>query len=296
MICNHTAIPNFCLSLHTNFGSMLQKTFGIYADDLDGCSFFVEAGSKHFACWCSDAVSGAVKAFELFQFDTDDKHTISDILRETRLQSNLMDMATGPVTITWNLESALCIPQAFYREDLAGQYLDAMLGTTLTGNKTLAEYTPGGQVIITRQPAHYIDALHQHFTGITFTHKFCALLKKYVGSAGEDTQAAAYVYVIFYPSYFILTAINNNALQIIRCINYSTAEDALYNIMQVCSVYNMPLSTTAVVASGLIDTASNLYNILYSYIDNFEVAKQDTTVFDAPGFHDHPTHYFLPFI
>jgi len=273
---------------------MLQKTFSIYADDLDGCSFFIEAGNKHFACWCSNAAKGAVKAFELFQFDTDDKHTISDILRETRLQSKLMDMVTGPVTITWNLENAVCIPQAFYREDVAGQHLDAMLGTTLADNKILAEYTTGGQVIITRQPTHYIDALHNHFSGITFTHKFCALLKKYLTSA--DEQAGAAVHVIFYPSYFILTAIKNNALQIIRCINYSTAEDALYNIMQICSAYGMPLSTTAVIASGLIDTASNLYNTLHSYIDNFETAKQGPALFDAPGFHDYPTHYFLPFI
>lgn len=273
---------------------MLQKTFGIYADNLDGCSFFTEAGNKHFACWCSSADSGAVKAFELFQFDTDDKHTISDILGEIRLQSKLMDMATGPVTITWNLESALCVPQAFYREDIAAQYLDTMLGTTPANDKTLAEYTTGGQVIITRQPAHYITALHNHFTGITFTHKFCVLLNKYMGSPTHADGAV--VHVIFYPSYFILTAIKNNVLQIIRCISYATAEDALYNIMQICSVYNIPLSTTPVIAAGLIDTASNLYNILHSYIEHFETAKQDTAVFDAPGFNDYPTHYFLPFI
>lgn len=275
---------------------MLQKTFGIYADDLDGCSFFMEAGNKHFACWCSNAATGAIKAFELFQFDTDDKHTINDILREIRLQSKLMDTANGPVTVTWNLESALCIPQAFYREDLAGQYLDAMLGTSVNSSKTLAEYTTGGQVIITRQPADYINALHNHFTGITFTHKFCTLLKRYLGNIGESAQGDARVYVIFYPAYFILTVIKNNTLQIIRSVNYSTAEDALYNIMQICSVYHMPLNTTAVIASGLIDTASNLYNTLHSYIDNFEPEKQGSAIFDAPGFHDHPTHYFLPFI
>jgi len=277
---------------------MLQKTFGIYADELGGCSLFVEAGNKHFACWCSDAGTGAVKAFELFQFDIDDKNTIDNILKEIRVQSKLMDHTSNPATITWNLESAICVPQAFYREDVAGQYLDTMLGTTLAENKTLAEYTPGGQVIVTRQPANYIGALHNHFTGITFTHKFCVLLKKYLGTANEGNEqpASNSLHIIFYPSHFILTAIKNNALQIIRSINYATAEDALYNIMQVCSVYNMPLNTTAIIASGLIDTASNLYNTLHSYVDNFELEQPGAIVFDAQGFHDHPTHYFLPFI
>jgi hypothetical protein len=104
------------------------------------------------------------------------------------------------------------------------------------------------------------------------------------------------IYVIFYPTHFILTAIKANVLQMIQCITYFTSEDALYSIINVCNQHGMPPATTTITASGLIDTTSNLYTTLYGYLETFRLEKPGTTVFAADGFAEYPAHFFLPFI
>ena len=275
---------------------MLQKTFSIYADDLDDCRLFIEAGTQHIACWFKDAQKGAVKAFEFFQFETDEKNTIESVLGEIRLYSKLMNRGINPETIIWDTGDAICVPQAFYREDLAAEYLNIIAGNT-TATTVLAQQA-AEDIIVSRHEVEYTSAFNTHFKNNAFTHKFSLLLKRCFINGNElfvkpqDNR----LYTVFYPAHFILIAIKQQQLQIIRNFNYSTSEDALYNIMQVCNQYNMPAGGTAIVASGLIDTASNLYNTLYSYLDNFTLEEAGGVVFAAEGFSEYPAHYFLPFI
>lgn len=270
---------------------MLQKTFSIYNDEVEGCRLFIEAGKKHLACWCKDAETGAVKGFELFQFEVDDKIVLNDVLGEIRLYSKLLNRGINLETVTIETEEAMAVPQALYKEGYGEGYLGLLFGDSLTPG-TLISQPVDEQVIVSRRYNEQEQALNSHFKTPVLGHKFELLLKKY----SSDAVAGNRIYVIFYSSHFILTAFKNNTLQIIRSISYSTSEDALYSIMQVCSQYNMPHGDTTIIASGLIDTASNLYNTLYSYLENFTLESNEAQAFDAPGFSDYPAHYFLPFL
>jgi hypothetical protein len=269
---------------------MLQKTFSIYADNLEGCGLFIEAGNRHIACWCKDAETGAAKAFEFFQFEAAQDSDINNVLKEVRLHSKLMDLPITP-TIIWDNEEALFVPSALYTESIAGDYLALMFGEA--EGDTMAQQA-GDYVIVSRQRPAYINAFKEHFAATAYSHKFFGLLQTYLAPTAEDE--AAHVHVIFYPSHFILTAVKDKTVQLMRCITYSTAEDALYNIIHVCNEYGLPLTTTAITASGLIDTSSNLYNTLYSYLETFTLQKSDAVIFGADGFAEYPAHFFLPFI
>lgn len=286
---SHYAI--FLVSLHPNIGAMLQKTFSIYADNLNDCKLFIEAGCRHIACWCKDE-AGAAKAFEFFQFEAEQDKNIQAILKEVRLHSRLMDLPVTPAAVIWDTEEALYIPAPFYKEELAGDYLNLMFGEKATDD-VLAQQS-GSHVILSRQQAGYGDAFKEHFAATAFSHKFFGLLQTYLSKA--ELGEASHVHIIFYPTHFILTAIKDKVLQIMRCISYSTSEDALYSIIHTCNRYDMPLQTTAITASGLIDTSSNLYNTLYSYLETFSLQKSDTATFAAAGFAEYPAHFFLPFI
>jgi len=270
---------------------MLQKTFSIYADNLDNCTLYIEAGNRHIACWCKDAETGAAKAFEFFQFNAAQDNGMRDVLKEVRLHSRLMDLSVSP-TLVWDNEEAMYIPAAFYDDDLAGDYLTAMFGDGAE-TQPFAQYS-GDTVVLSRQHVDYINVLKEHFTPATTTHKFFLLLQWYMNSstAGE----AGEVHVIFYPSHFIITVVKDRVLQLIRSVNYSTSEDVLYSIINTCNQYGVPLQTTRVTASGLIDTTSNLYTTLYSYLETFTLQKSSDTVFAADGFAEYPAHFFLPFI
>jgi len=274
---------------------MLQKTFSIYPENFDDCRLFIEAGNQHFACWCKDVQTGAVKAFEFFQFDTDEKNTIDSVLGEIRLYSKLMNKGISPEAIIWDTEDAVCVPAAFYRDDLAPQYIDMLMGEA-AGTRVLTQPVEDN-VIVSRYATAYSNAFNTHFDNNNFTHKFSQVLKKYGNSAqATGGEQANIMHVIFYPSHFIMVAFKNADLQIVRSFSYSTSEDALYNIMQVCNQYNMPVAGTTIIASGLIDTASNLYSTLYGYLDNFSLQEGGEVNFEAPGFSEYPAHYFLPFI
>jgi len=273
---------------------MLQKTFSIYNNEMEGCRLFIEAGKKHMACWCKDAETGALKGFELFQFEVDEKTGINDVLGEIRLYSKLLNRGINPEAITIETEEAMAVPQALYSDGYGEGYLGLLFGDSLTPSKVSSQPV-GEQVVVSRQYNDQEQALNSHFRNPAFSHKFGLLLKKYGNDAAAGSTGNR-IYLIFYTSHFILTAFKNNNLQIMRSISYSTSEDALYSIMQVCSQYDMPHSDTIIIASGLIDTASNLYNTLYSYLEHFTLESNEEQAFDAPGFSDYPAHYFLPFL
>ncbi|HWB26473.1 MAG TPA: DUF3822 family protein [Chitinophagaceae bacterium] len=270
---------------------MLQKTFGIYSDNLEKCTLFIEAGNRHIACWCKEPETGKVTAFEFFQFDEEDAGNIDEIVHNVRIQSQLADAVISVQPIIWE-GSALYVPGVFYQEDLCQAYLDTMMGDDAEAQ--VFNWRADEHVIIARQTPAYVNAIHQHFKDVSNNHKFLLLLKDYFGRTQPGGEAAA-VYLVFYPAHFILTAIKNNTLQIITSINYSTSEDVLYSVMQVCRQCNIALESTPIIASGLIDTASNLYTTLYSYLENFSLEETSAAVF-GDGFSEYPAHYFLPFI
>ncbi len=280
---------HFLVLLHPNAVMMLQKTFGIYNDNLDDCRLFVEAGNRHIAFWCKDD-KGIAKAFEFFQFDADDDG-MGNVLQEVKMQSKLMGLPITIENLVWDNEEAICIPVKFYKEGLAADYLAMMLGES---DRQGVQAQPLDRYVILSRQAGYADLFKKTFAAKSFSHKFFKLLQKYTGHTGYENDNR--VYAVFYPAHFILTVVKDNALQMIRSIDYSTSEDALYSIIHICNEHDMHLNTTDITASGLIDTTSNLYNTLYSYLEKFALQKSNPAVFDADGFAEYPAHYFLPFI
>ncbi|HVX51780.1 MAG TPA: DUF3822 family protein [Chitinophagaceae bacterium] len=271
---------------------MLQKTFGIYSEVEGESKLFIEAGLQHVACWCKEYNTGKITGFEFFQFDAEDGNDIENVLHNVLLQSKLAVAPAEAVAITWENPDAVCVPAIFYKDEFAGYYLDLVAGES-QGTAPVQAYYTGKQVIICRLRADYINSFNKHFKNAKSAHKFHVLLEKYFNQA--QRQVNTLVYTVFYPMHFILTIVKEGELQLIRSISYSTSEDVLYCIMQVCQLHNLPPGTTPVIASGLIDTASNLYNTLYAYLENFVLEQPVNTVF-ADSFAEYPYHYFLPFI
>ena len=270
---------------------MVQKTFSIYADDLSGSRLFIEAGTQHVAAWFIDTITGAIKAFEFFQFEVGVATDMDEIINEVKLHSKLLGMQMDAAKVIWENATCTFIPAVFFDEEVAAGYLEIIAGEE--DNVTLMHEHFKEYVVVSRYPIDYAKAIKKHLASGPYSHKFHSVLKKYFGN---DTGVVNAVRVIFYPSRLILAAIKGGELQIIQCLEYSTAEDALYNIIHVCGLYNIPFETTPVIASGFINTGSSLYDTLYRYLPNFEIEKSPENAFAAEGFTEHPPQYFLPFI
>ncbi len=270
---------------------MIQKTFSIYADDLSGCRLFIEAGSQHIAAWFTETVTGSLKAFEFFQFDNGHDTVIDEIARQVKLQSRLMSMQMDAALIIWENPACTCVPEEFFKNELADSYLNIIAGEA--EGATRVEENFGRYVLLSRHPTAYADAIKKHLATGPSTHKFSFLLKKYAPANGEKIDL---VRAVFYPEKLIIIAFKQNELQLIQSIQYSTAEDVLYLIMKISGDYGLDLSTIPVVLSGLINAGSVLFDTLYKYIEHVEIEKSPENTFNAPGFAEHPAQYFLPFI
>lgn len=271
---------------------MVQKTFSIYADDLSGCRLFIEAGTQHIAAWFADTITGSLKALEFFQFDREADTNMNDVAAEVKKHSRLMSMQMDAALIV--LENAACtlVPSAFFNESLAAGYLNITAGEDTEENSLLEEHYKEYSVV-SKHPTAYAAAVKKHLAVGPLSHKFTTLLKKHSNYTPALPTVAR---VVFYPQRLIILVVKNDVLQIVQSIDFSTAEDALYSIMHICTQCGVDANTTPVIASGLINAGSSLHDILHRYIEHFEIEQSPDAAFAAEGFAEHPRHYFLPFI
>lgn len=267
---------------------MLQKTFGIYSEVLAGCSLFIETGTDYIACWCKDAETKAVKAFELFSFTEEEGSGFEKTFEEVKLNSRLFSTVFEKAHCIWGDDKCVCMPEEFYSEQMAASMLGVMLGEnpgveictgTINGIVTVSVVQTGAKKQYEKLYCELVD-----------THKYHQLIKGQTNGSADSKM-----YVVFYSAHCIISAYKNGMLQFIQTYNYKTPEDVLYSILNACNAHEMAVGETKIIASGLIDTSSPLYILLNTYLDHFSFAVADRDLYAAEDFHAHPLHYFASF-
>ncbi len=269
---------------------MLQKTFSIYNDDLQGCRLFIETGTGYIACWCRNTETSMVKAFELFRFQQPDEGSFENMLREAKLNSKLFDTHFEKVYLVWGNEECIPVPSVYCSSDTAEDYFSLMYGAETCGAyiNTVNDIT-----LVSGRLSKQQDAFKKYFPSAGDEHKFSLLLKKYFSDAYNAT--AGRVHLLFYSGHFIITVIKENLLQLMQSRQYETAEDVLYMILNACAQNGLNPEETKITAGGMIDVKSSLYTALYMYLEGFEIETADKNMMDAEGFGEYPAHYFAPF-
>jgi len=145
IIANDTGrlFKHLLVSLHPNLAIMIQKTFGIYSERNGRTNLAIETGEKHLACWCTDADSNVLQAFEFFQFQYDGvTNDFSEVYRQVKLNSVLLTEVYEHVKLVWENSNCVCVPATCFEESLSKQYLDVLNGDVFTQSKPM-HYTLG---------------------------------------------------------------------------------------------------------------------------------------------------------
>ena len=267
---------------------MLQKTFGIYNDDLADCDFFIETGNDYIACWCKSRQSRAVQAFELFSFVEADALNFSELFKQLNNHSRLLTTKFENTSCIWGHEKSTCLPASFYQEDQISSYLQLMFGEN--SDSAFCKNTNGEVVTVAVLPANALKEYENHCTVSNSVHKYYQLLKGQQNEIAENK-----IHLVFYNTHFIISVYKQGVLQAIQTFKYKVSEDVLYPVLNMCKNFTMQVNETKIYASGLVDTASPLYATLYGYLDHFSFEPVDETLFAAEAFHEHPLHYFASF-
>jgi hypothetical protein len=267
---------------------MVRKSFGIYSEDHSGCVLFIETGNDYIACWCNHIETKQAKAFELFNFMQSDATDFDKLLKQVQTHSRLLTESFEKVYCIWSDEKCICIPHEFYRDEIAGRYMQTMFGDNF--ETTFYKDNLNDYVVLAALQQQAASAFENYYTIDANVHKYLQLLKAYQNGIEENT-----IHLVFYPTYFIVSAFKEGRLQLIQSFSYKLPEDVLYHVIRVCNAFELSLNDTRVYASGMIDTNSPLYQSLYGYINNFSFELTDKDLFAAEEFHQYPLHYFTSF-
>lgn len=266
---------------------MLQKTFSIYSEDLNDVQLFIETGKNHIACWCKKAGDDQLRAFEFFQCDAYTAESFEVLIENTKLYSRLLTMPAANTFFIWNTNDVLCLPKERTEHAFLKQNFNLLTG--FSDDATIYS-KPSGYCLVAWQ----VKDLQQEiaakcFPNAVFIHQYNALFPSL------QVAEASIVYLFLYPQYFTLAAFKQNKLQLAQTKKYHKPEDVLYFILNVCKQYEIE-KNTAVCCGGFIDEKSNLYDVLFQYLEEFQLMKTEETRFATGEFSQYAKHYFMPYI
>ncbi len=269
---------------------MLQKTFGIYGEGLDGSALFIEVGRKHVACFCRSETSPVITAMEFFQFAEYDAGGFETLLYEIKNNSRLFTEAGKKVSVVWNTGESVCIPGAFATERGRSDFFNLVYGekenTIVSGEET------NGLMVASRVDELLQHTVENYFPGAQYVHQHYFLVNELMLNASSEPS----MQLVFYPDYFTVAVCKDAQLQIIQTREYQVPEDVLYFILNICKQHDLPVADIDITASGFIVANSALYSLLVQYLQRFSLANTQRENFAAEGFDEQPLHFFRHFL
>ena len=267
---------------------MFQKLYSVYSDNYDNCTLFIEAGKKFIACWCRNNDSKKITGFELFQLDKTIDEELSEEFNNIKQLSMLMELNASAKNFIWNSPQSVCIPSELYSDELATDYAHLAIGQyheAVTYIQT-HEHTE----VLSIMPGTQQQSILNTFPGaLLYHHHYCLL-------ASIPDNDKPVIYLFFYPGSFTLLAYKHGVLQLIQTRDFTTAEEVLYYLLNVYHQYNFLQHETAVYTAGYLDETSDVYRMLYQYIEGIQLQQPRHKTLASAAFDEYRPHVYLPFV
>lgn len=262
---------------------MVQKRFGIYSNENNSSSIFLEKGSNYFAIWKENEFASKTD-FELFEYSKEFEDKFSSVYNDSLPLSQLLNKAYDEVNFVLASPDAVVIPAKLYNPDLAETTLKLQLG--LNGEVDYFKQEINDKMVVAVYPAGGFQGILSK--NIIPVHKYSLLLNNPVS---DNNIARLY----FYSNQFILEIYREGQLQLIRHFTFIHPADVLYQIVNAFKQLKIEPDSLVVSAAGLLDTDSALYELLYQYLPGFTLDTTKTNVSEESAFNEFPAHYFSIF-
>lgn len=276
---------------------MPNKSFSIY--NSEGTSIpeiddrlVIEVGKTHLACIVKNK-NNKILAFELFNFTENKAADFSKLFTAIAANSKLISKSYEAADIFINNELSILVPKAKFDQQIAADYIAVMFGED-TVSKLHFDHLPEetGIVNIYRVEDQLENVLNQHFSNITIKHSWSSLIKTIVSDIAASSSEN--MYIQFYNTFIVVTAVKERKLQIIQSFIYEAPEDVLYTLLNIAERFKFNKENLILQISGMIDLDFTLYKELTAYFTNVEVLDADIANV-MPEIKEFPLHYFTPF-
>lgn len=264
---------------------MIQKTFGIYANDLPGeAELNIEAGSFHLACWT--LIDKKIHSFEYFQSEKNLLSNFRDGWNQVKLFSKLLSGKFGQTNLIWNHEECVLSNKTYPGEENT----EAMLETIFGDKKRYHHHSneKNSLNIFFRNEADAEKTLSEDFPYLTTEHIFARLISR-------EREDYSTMNVYCYPHQAIVILQHLNTLQLVNNYHYDTSEDVLYYLLNTCRQFNIDVQQVHLNIHGMLDDDSELHTVLNKFFPVIRFGSHNASFTESVKFADYPAHYFSPF-
>ena len=233
-------------------------------------------------------VAGADKKPAGLEYFTKDEDNLDESLDVISHHSSLLKKNYSETRVFYNLEETVLVPVGQFNTSVASEFIDLAYGNKTASRVNVENINVApGIVNVYRSDEHWQEVINRHFRAVTKRHLYSKLVEQAIAA---DQQ----IRLIFYNDSYIIVAVKNRQLRIIRSFALGSDADVLYHILNVCKQADIDVPGTTLNLCGTIDSDSSTCSLLRKY---FVVRLQNADHDVFPGDQNqYPRHYFTSFI
>lgn len=274
---------------------MVNKVFSIYSRgkeaDTRNKQLIVEVGIDHIACMAKEEGGKPIEDFELFRTDGNEEVNFEQVFSQVLSGSALLEKTYTKTTVFINNETGFIAPSHGFDTGNSNDYLNLIFGNVFKDDDVRVDElnAAAGFATVYRVCSVISQTLHRKFEAPEIKHIYTKIIERLFRG---DEVPGSLVKVQLYYSHFILVFMLGRKLQLIQTFHYTTSEDVVYYILDVCRRFDIGEDELSLEVSGIIDPKTALYDGLKKHFKNVlaEHEKGD----EKPDPKTAKAYYFTP--
>jgi hypothetical protein len=207
---------------------------------------------------------------------------LAEQLNELLNEQKFINYPFKNITIVWAFPEAILAPYEFMRSP--AEMLNLVFGDLQHSAVKTDLIAKHNIHVVYRIPSLIADVLSKHVALATQMHKYSVLQD--IGGGSNQ------LYLIFYNYWFTVMIHKEQKLQAIQSFQYKNPDDVAYHLINICAAFDLSLEDSKLEYSGMIDSASGLFDAIYKYFPTVEpqVLPESATYNEAIS--NYPPHFF----
>jgi hypothetical protein len=249
-------------------------------------NLFVQAGRQGISFVQFDSDSNTFTAVLVYHFanhltDTQIAQAIKDIVSAEKFHLQHFKK----IYVTWCFDENILVPHNYFDAASASEMLQLVYGDVMPGAMQNELVTTHNLHTVYKIPAAVKTIFNNWAPFSIQTHESSLLIN-------FDKASKDLLYCNFYPGYLTVMLRRSGQLQAIKNFEFSTPDDAVYHLLNVCQSFEADATQTVLTISGMVDTNSNLYNELYKYFLKIDFTTLPDNFNYTEEIKNSPAHYF----
>ncbi|MEO6583482.1 MAG: DUF3822 family protein [Ferruginibacter sp.] len=240
--------------------------------------------------WCGVSVlwyteNVKVEGVALYTFNNDiSAEDLVTYLQTVVRETNINDRT---ISVFYNFKESILIPGEFFKEETLAAQLKLLYGFADSIIKHEAVLMPdyiGSKSIFN---AYRIPVVVNDF--------FKSLQLQNARHATSCTLVAALdntMHCTIFSNTIKVIAYANGNLLLVQQFQYKTPTDAVYYLLSICAANGLAVEDVTLFLDGLIEVESNLYEEIYKYFLNINIASPAEDITFAEELQTYPPHFF----